>query len=94
MKRVYDKNILRKSFELGQKILIYNSCLHLFLGKLQSRWIGPFIVRTVYTHSAIEIENPKNFDMFKVNGQHLKPFLELEPPKVEEVLLDDPIYQD
>ena len=94
MKRVHDKNILRKSFELGQKVLLYNSCLHLFPSKLRSRWTSPFIVRTVYTHGAIEIENPKNGDMFKVNGQHLKPFLELEFPEVEEVLLDDPIYQD
>ena len=45
-------------------------------------------------HGAIEIENPKNGDMFKVNGQRLKPFLELEPPEVEEVLLEDPVYQD
>ena len=93
MKRVHDKNILRKSFELVQKVL-YNSRLHLFLGKLRSRWTGPFIVRNVYPHGAIEFENPKNGDMFKVNGQHLKPFLELEPPGVEEVLLDDPVYQD
>ena len=44
MKRVHDKNILRKSFEPGQKVLLYNSRLHLFLGKLRSRWTGPFIV--------------------------------------------------
>ena len=94
MKRVRDKNILRKSFEPGQKVLLYNSRLHLFPGKLRSRWTSPFIVRTVYTHGAIEIENPKNGDMFKVNGQLLKPFLELKFPEVEEVLLDDPIYQD
>ncbi|KAK9991385.1 hypothetical protein SO802_026370 [Lithocarpus litseifolius] len=64
------------------------------LSKLQSRWMGPFIVRTVYPHGAIEIENPKNGDLFKVNGQCLKPFLELEPLEVEEVLLDDPSYRD
>ena len=58
MKRVHDKNILRKSFELGQKVLLYNSCLHLFPGKLQSRWTGPFIIRIVYLHGVIEIENP------------------------------------
>ena len=92
MKRVHDKNILRKSFELGQKVLLYNSRLHLFPGRLRSRWTGPFIVRTVYPRGAIEIENPKNGDMFKLNGQRLKPFLELEPPEVEEVLLDDPVY--
>ena len=63
VKRVHDKNILRKSFEPGQKVLLYNSRLHLFPGKLRSRWTGPFIVRIVYPHDAIEIENPKNSDM-------------------------------
>ena len=94
MKMIHDKNIMGKSFEPGQQVLLYNSCLHLFLGKLRSRWTGPFIVRTVYPHGAIEIENPKNGDMFKVNGQLLKPILELEPLEVEEVILDDLIYQD
>ena len=49
MKRIHDKKILRKSFEPGQKVLLYNSCLHLFPGKLRSRWFGPFIVHTIYT---------------------------------------------
>jgi hypothetical protein len=51
------------------KVLLYNSRLHLFPGKLKSRWTGPFIVRAVSTHGAIEIEDPKNGNTFKVNGQ-------------------------
>ncbi|KAH9800793.1 hypothetical protein KPL71_000796 [Citrus sinensis] len=51
-------------------------------------------VHTVFPYGAIEIENPKNGDSFKVNGQRLKPFLELRTPEVEEMLLDDPVYQD
>ena len=94
MKVFHDKHILRKSFTPGQKVLLYNSRLHLFPGKLRSRWSGPFIVRTVFPYGAIEIENPKNGDLFKVNGQRLKPFLELRTPEVEEILLDDPVYQD
>lgn len=94
MKVFHDKNILRKTFTPGQKVLLYNSRLHLFPGKLRSRWTGPFLVRTVYSHGAVEIENLKNGDMFKVNGQRLKPFLELKTPEVEEVLLADPVYQD
>ncbi|XP_024042827.1 uncharacterized protein LOC112099637 [Citrus clementina] len=63
-------------------------------GKLRSRWSSPFIVRIGFPYGAIEIENPKNSDLFKVNGQRLKPFLELRTPKIEEILLDDPVYQD
>jgi hypothetical protein len=92
MKKAHDQNILRRSFEVGQKVLLYNSRLHLFPGKLKSRWTGPFLVRTVFTHGAIEIEDPKNGDTFKVNGQRLKPFLELKIPEIEEMPLEDPIY--
>ena len=94
MKVFHDKHILRKSFTPGQKVLLYNSRFHHFPGKLRSRWSSPFIVRIVFPHGAIEIENPKNSDLFKVNCQRLKPFLELRTPEVEEILLDDPVYQD
>ena len=90
-KLLHDKSILRKSFSPGQKVLLYNSRLHLFPGKLRSRWQGPYVVRVVFPHGAIEIENPKNGDIFKVNGQRLKPFLELPIDPEEEVIhLIDP----
>jgi hypothetical protein len=76
MKKVHDQSNLRRSFEPGQKVLLCNSRLHLFPGKLKSRWMGPFIIRTVFSHGAIEIEDPKNGNTFKVNGQRVNPFLE------------------
>jgi hypothetical protein len=92
MKRVHDQSIPRRSFEPGQKVLLYNSRLHLFPGKLKSRWTGPFIIRTVFSHKAIKIEDQKNGNTFKVNGQRVKPFLELRSLEVEATLLEDPIY--
>jgi hypothetical protein len=92
MKKVHNQGILRRSFEPGQKVLLYNSRLHLFPGKFKSRWTGPFIIRTVFSHGAIEIEDPKNGNIFKVNGQKVKPFLELRSLEVEATLLEDPIY--
>jgi len=68
MKRAHDQNIMRRSFEPGQKVLLYNSWLHLFLGKLRSRWTGPFLVRTVFSYGTIEIEDPMNGTTLKVNG--------------------------
>jgi hypothetical protein len=90
MKKTHDQNILRRSFEVGQKVLLYNSCLHLFPGKPKSRWTRPFRVRAVSSHGAIEIEDPKSGNTQKVNGQRLKPFLELQIPKIEELPLEDP----
>jgi hypothetical protein len=46
----------------------------------------------VFSHEAIEIEDPKNGNIFKVNGQRVKPFLELKSLEVKATLLEDPIY--
>lgn len=53
-------------------MLFFNSKLKLFLGKLKSRWFGPFLVHRVFPHGAIELKNQTNGDTFKVNGQRLK----------------------
>ena len=52
------------------------------------------MVKTVFSHGAIEIENPLNGNIFKVNGKKLKPFL--EPFDAETTIEDlvDPIYWD
>ena len=62
------KTIVRKTFEPHQKVLLYSSRLHMFPGKLRSRWTGPFVVKVVYPYGEVEIENPKNGKSFKVNG--------------------------
>ena len=93
LKLFHDKSIARKTFEPNQKVLLYNSRLHLFPGKLRSRWTGPFIVKVVYPYGAVEIENPNNGNSFKVNGQRLKPFLEHFSPHEHTVDLVDPLYQ-
>ena len=75
-------------------MILYNTRLHLFPGKLKSRWGGPYIVHHVYPHGAVDITCPISNKTFKVNGQRLKHFLE-DFPKVEFVEeLVDPIYLD
>ena len=71
VKLFHDKFIIRKDFVPGQNVLLYNSMLHIFLGKLKPRWTGPFIAKTVFLHSAVEISDTKNGNNFKVNGQCL-----------------------
>ncbi|XP_031259919.1 uncharacterized protein LOC116118085 [Pistacia vera] len=41
-KRWHDRHIVKREFELGQQVLVYNSHLCLFPGKLKSRWTGPY----------------------------------------------------
>ena len=74
-KRWHDKHLKDKNFEPGQLVLLYNSRLHLFPGKLKSRWSRPFIVVEVYPHGAVEIRAINSSERFKVNGQRLKHYL-------------------
>ena len=94
LKLLHDKNIVRKIFEPDQKVLLYNSRLHMFPGKLRSRWTDPFIIKVVYPYGTVEIENPKIAKTFKVNGQRLKPFLENFDRLEHSEELVDPLYQD
>ncbi|KAL4284445.1 hypothetical protein GQ457_16G018490 [Hibiscus cannabinus] len=71
-KKWHDQHILPQHFADGQQVLLYNSRLRLFPGKLKSRWSGPFIVHKVYPHGAVELKAPDSDAIFKVNGQRLK----------------------
>ncbi|CAL9029774.1 unnamed protein product [Prunus brigantina] len=75
-KSYHDRNIQRKEFTKGMAVLLFNSRLRLFPGKLKSRWLGPITVVNVSPYGAVEIQNPKDGSTFKVNGQRLKPFYE------------------
>ncbi|KAM2128638.1 hypothetical protein ACFX1R_008400 [Malus domestica] len=80
--------IRSKTFSIGQKVLLFNSRLRLFPGKLRSKWIGPFIVTNVLPHGAVQIQSLKTQQEFKVNGHRLKPyFTPFKEETVEEVTL-------
>jgi len=94
IKEFHDKKILRKTFNVGQKVLLYNSRLYLFPGKLRSRWSGHFIVKHVYPYKAYDIENPKNDNVFKVNGHLLKVYFDKFSVENDSIELSDPVYKD
>ena len=71
-KRCHDMRIKPRVFEPGQQVLLYNSRLKLFPGKLKSRWSGPFTVATVFPHGAVELQEETLGRKFLVNGQRIK----------------------
>lgn len=73
-KRWHDSKILPREFETGQQVLLFNSRLKLFPGKLKSRWSGPFKIIAVFPHGAVELLEEKSGRKFKVNGQRIKHF--------------------
>ncbi|GKD15293.1 reverse transcriptase domain-containing protein, partial [Tanacetum coccineum] len=57
----------------GDKVILYNSHLKMYPGKLKSKWSNPNIVKTVYPYKTIEITDRDGFS-FKVIGQGLKKY--------------------
>ena len=90
LKKWHDQYVLRKEFHEGQKVLLYDSRLHIFPGKLKSRWTGPYHVCNVFPNGVIEILNPKSGNTFKVNGHRLKPYIEPFSQEKEDLDLLEP----
>ena len=70
-KKWLDKQILRREFALRQQVLLFNSRLKLFLGKLRSRWTGPYTIDKVSSFGAIDLKDKAGY-IIRVNGQRLK----------------------
>ena len=45
VKRWHDKRIQKREFNVGDYVLLYNSRLRFFAGKLLSKWEGPYVIR-------------------------------------------------
>ena len=87
-KAFHDKHINKKTVHVHDKVWLYNSRLKLFLGKLRSRWDGPYEILEVYDNGSVLIWDPKTKNSFKVNGHKLKPYIGEEgppPPHSEEL---------
>ena len=63
-------------------------------GKLKPRWDGPFIVRKVFNHRAVVVEDPRDGRILKVNGQRLKLFLGGVILEEEIMSMEIPAYWD
>ena len=66
-KKFHDHKILRREFKVGDQVLSFNSRLKLFLGKLKSKWSGPYTVVGITTFGAVTLKT-SNGEEFKVNG--------------------------
>ena len=73
LKRYHDSRINQREFRVGMKVLLFNSRLRLFPGKLKSRWTGPYTITKIFPFGGIEIKNHTGL-RFKVNGQRLKEY--------------------
>nr|GEX44074.1 reverse transcriptase domain-containing protein [Tanacetum cinerariifolium] len=70
-KRIHDSKIKDRVFNVGDRVLLFNSRLKIFSGKLKTRWSGPFVITQVFPYGTIELSQTDGPN-FKVNGHRLK----------------------
>ena len=74
MKKYHNQKIEKREFAVGNLVLLFNSRLRLFPGKLKSKWTSPFMITQVFPQGAVELDN-KEGARFKVNWQRIKIYL-------------------
>nr|GEX69804.1 reverse transcriptase domain-containing protein [Tanacetum cinerariifolium] len=70
-KRIHDSKIKDHIFNVSDRVLLFNSRLKIFSGKLKTRWSGPFTITQVFPYGTVELSQT-DWPNFKVNGHRLK----------------------
>nr|GFA03162.1 reverse transcriptase domain-containing protein [Tanacetum cinerariifolium] len=68
-------------FNVGDRVLLFNSRLKIFSGKLKTRWSGPFTITQVFPYGTVELSQTDGPN-FKVNGHRLKHYFGYDIPKM------------
>ncbi|GKF43413.1 hypothetical protein Tco_0129965, partial [Tanacetum coccineum] len=81
-KKLHDSKIKNCIFNVGDQVLLFNSRLKIFSGKLKTHWSGPFTITKIFPYRTIELSQPDGQN-FKVNGHRVKHYFKWDlPPKV------------
>ncbi|GJY48129.1 reverse transcriptase domain-containing protein [Tanacetum coccineum] len=81
-KKLHDSKIKNLIFIVSDRVLLFNSHLKIFSGKLKTRWSGPFTITKVFPYGTIELSQIEGLN-FKVNGHRVKHYFGGDlPPKV------------
>ncbi|GKB76098.1 reverse transcriptase domain-containing protein [Tanacetum coccineum] len=80
-KRIHDSKIQNRIFKVGDQVLLFNSRLKMFSGKLKSRWFGPFTIAHVFPYGTVELSQNSGPNL-KVNGHRIKHYFGGDVPQL------------
>ncbi|GJT40287.1 reverse transcriptase domain-containing protein [Tanacetum coccineum] len=80
-KRIHDSKIKNRILNVGDQVLLFNSRLKMFSGKLKSRWSGPFTITQVFPYGTVELSQNSGPN-FKVNGHRIKHYFGGDVPQL------------
>nr|GEV78168.1 reverse transcriptase domain-containing protein [Tanacetum cinerariifolium] len=78
-KKLHDSKIKNSIFNVGDRVLLFNSHLKIFSRKHKTRWSGPFTITKVFPYGTIELSQPDGPN-FKVNGHRVKHYFRGDVP--------------
>nr|GEX06116.1 reverse transcriptase domain-containing protein [Tanacetum cinerariifolium] len=81
-KKEENPKIKNRVFNVGDRVLLFNSRLKIFSGKLKTRWSGPFTITKVFPYGTVELSQA-NGPNFKVNGHRFKHYFEGDVPQLD-----------
>nr|GEW48762.1 reverse transcriptase domain-containing protein [Tanacetum cinerariifolium] len=81
-KKLHDAKIKNRIFNISDQMLLFNSRLKIFSGKLKSRWSGPFIISEIYPYGTAKLTHSDGSN-FKVNFHRLKHYHGGDPPPLK-----------
>nr|GEY97722.1 reverse transcriptase domain-containing protein [Tanacetum cinerariifolium] len=84
-KKLHDSKIKNRIFNVGDRVLLFNSRLKIFPGKLKTHWSGPFTITKFFPYGTFELSQPEGPN-FKVNGHRVKHYFGGDIP--QSVVLD------
>src|SRR4051812_25096587 len=94
VKKWHDKRILKHEFNVGDKVLLFRSHFRFSLGKLLSKWEGPFHIEEVYRSGAIKINNFEGTKPYIVNGKRLQHYMVGDPVNVDVGLIHTTTHEE
>nr|GEV01024.1 hypothetical protein [Tanacetum cinerariifolium] len=80
-KKLHNSKIKNRIFNVGDRVLLFNSRLKIFSRKFKTRWTGPFNITKVCPYGTVDLSQPDGPN-FKVNGHHVKHYFGGDVPQL------------
>nr|GEX31020.1 reverse transcriptase domain-containing protein [Tanacetum cinerariifolium] len=80
-KKLHDSIIKNRIFNVGDRVLLFNTCLKIFSGKLKTRWSGPFTITKVFSYGTVDLSQ-RDGPNFKVNDHRVKHYFGGDVPQL------------
>ncbi|GKB25889.1 hypothetical protein Tco_0865290 [Tanacetum coccineum] len=65
-KRIHESKIKNRVFNVGDRVLLFNSRLNIFSGKLKTCWTRPFTIAQVFPYGTVKIA--LDFEAYRARG--------------------------